>query len=365
MHKQRMEAARAIELTPREKKSRKRNRKKQKLQDKSPETVTSTVATSVVHDDSNSNYSFSEFYQQPKQSVEVFKSPESVNESSETSFEKAIKAVKETIAEKETTKMVKNPFAVKLPEFIPLSNDENIPRPVQIEHEPEVVGEAKMMMTNDHSKLLMNKKGQNFLSDLQSRLEVTAIFKWDGTGNSLIISGVPSNQSMFHLEVREYLFRTELAQYEKILETSTNLPKNKVRIVHVLKENLQLMNRLKTFAVKSTLDTMISAEKTMDFKKTLKCRKALNIAFVGHAELCEGAQHVGALRRILFLLEKELTQGKFEISAEMREEITMHMKPIFSHHDYGDYKKLFSQYSKIMKQRQKNKGKLLPNPILN
>jgi hypothetical protein len=179
-------------------------------------------------------------------SENVFKSPESP----ETSFEKAIKAVTQTIVGMEPTKLVKNPFAVKLPEFIPLSSDENIPRPVQIERTPEVIGDAKLMITNDHSKLLMNKKGRTFLSDLQSRLKIIAQFKWDRIGNSLIITGIPSNQSMFHLEVREYLFRMELMQYEKILEKSSNLPKNKVCIVHVLKKNLQLMNRLKTFAVK-------------------------------------------------------------------------------------------------------------------
>lgn len=318
--------------------------------------MTSTVVTNA-HDDSNSNYSFSEFYQEPEN---VFKSPE-------TSFEKAIKAVTEKIAEKEIHQLVKNPFAVTLPEFIPLtsSEKENPLRPVQIERVPEVVSEARMMMTNDHSKLLMKETGQSFLADLQSRLEIAAEFKWDGSGNSLIITGVPSSQSLFHLEVREYLFRMELARYEKILEKSSNLPKNKIQIVHVLKENLQVMNRLKTFAVKNMLDSMLSAEKMMDFKKLVKCRKSLNIAFIGHAELCEGAQHVGSLRRILFTLEKELSQGKIEIAAEVREEIMLHMKPIFSHHNYGDYKKLFAQYAKIMRQRQKNKGKLLPNPILN
>jgi hypothetical protein len=334
-HNQRLVEAAAIEA-PRDKKQKKRRRKKAKL-DESVET----------QEDSNSNYSFSEFYQPES----VFKSPEASD---------ATKAVTEPVA-----KLVKNPFAEKLPDFIPLSNDENVPRPVPILREPEIVSDARMMMTNEHSKLLMQQKGQIFLSDLQNRLEIVAQFKWDNNGNSLILTGVPSNQSLFHLEVREFLFRLELAQYEKVLENSSNLPKNKVRIVHLMKENLQQMSRLNTYAVKNTLSMMMSAERAMDFKKTLKCRKSLNIAFVGNAELCDGGQHVGALRRILFILEKELAAGKLEITADLRDEISGHMKAIFSHHDYGDYKKLFNQYAKIMKQRQKSKGKLLPNPILN
>ena len=385
----------AIEASTKEKKMKKKRKRDRESVEKLEEssgtlqisvasngdrTITSTdTSTTEVHDhDSNSNYSFSEFYaaqQQQQQSAkekdnEVFKSPNNVAESS---FDKAIKAVKENhqeseinVQQEEEIKFVPNPFAVnalQLADYIPLGNNENAPRTIQIEREPEVPCEARMMLTKEHFLMLTNEKGQNFLYDLQNRLNVVAEFKWDNTGNSLLITGIPSDQSTFHLEVREYLYQLELMRHERIMEVSSQLPKNKVSIVSFLKINLQSINKLKFFSAKRTLDTMMYAEKQLDHKKTLKCRKTLNIAFVGAGELCDGGQHIGALRRILFILEKEIAQGKFDVNQQLREEITFHMKPIFSTMNHGDYRNLFSQYSKVMKQRQKKN--LLYNPILN
>lgn len=391
LHKKRQEEAQAlpaIEMTKEKKTKKKRKRDRNKV-DETPaglkisltsnggRTVTSTNSQDVTNDnendhDSNSNYSFSEFYtpqhQQSNkvQENEVFKSPNNVRESS---FEREIKAVVEDsqpgeISEEPT--LVPNPFAVNsapLADFIPLGDDENTPRPVIIEREPEVDCEARMLLSKEQFLMLTSEKGQNFLYDLQNRLNISSEFRWDNTGNSLLITGIPSNQSMFHLEVREYLYQVELLRHEKIMEISSQLPKNKASIISFLKVNLQSINKLKFFAAKKTLDTMISAEKLLDHKKTLKCRKTLNIAFIGAGELCDGGQHIGALRRILYTLEKELVQGNLDMSPQLREEIMLHMKPIFSTMNHGDYRNLFTQYSKVMKQRQKKN--LLWNPILN
>lgn len=342
------------------------------------ETVTSTTTSSAKspstdhHDDSNSNYSFSEFYVPPQEATsshteEVFKSPGRI----ENPFEKAIRAVRVASKKEETapepTKMVFNPFATNsapLADFIPLSNDENVPT-VMIERNVEVIGDARVMLTKDHFRYLSTEKGQNFLYELQNSINVVTQFKWDNTGNSLIITGTPSNQSLCHAEVRNYLFRVDLEHLEKQMEATTQVPKLKPKIVNFLKVNLQslpMVNKLSTSSAKKMLDNMLMAEKVLDHKKTLKCRRSLNIMFIGNAELGNGGQHIGALRRILFMLEKDLEKGKHTMSMELREEIIMHMKPIFSTMDHGDYKKLFSQYSKVMKQRS-NKN-LLPNPII-
>lgn len=166
---------------------------------------------------------------------------------------------------------------------------------------------------------------------------------------------------MFHLEIREYLYRIELDHHEKVMEVSSQLPKLKSRIVGFLKHNLYSVSKLKTFTVKKALDTMVQAEKTFDHKKALKARKTLNIAFIGDAELAGGGAHIGELRRIVCTLEKEINEGKLDISPEMRDEITEHMKPIFSTMNHGDYRQLFQQYSKAMNKRKKQK--LVYNPI--
>lgn len=342
------------------------------------ETATSTATSSAKspatehHDDSNSNYSFSEFYVPPQEATsshadEVFKSPGLV----ENSFEKAIKAVRVASKEEtapEPTKLVVNPFATNfapLADFIPLGNDENVPT-VIIERNLEVVGDARVMLTKDHFRYLSAEKGQNFLFELQNSINVVTQFKWDNTGNSLIITGTPSNQSLCHAEVRNYLFRVDLEHHEKQMEATSQVPKLKPKIVNFLKvnlQNLQMVSKLSIFSAKKMLDNMLAAEKVLNHKKTLRCRRSLNIMFIGIAELANGGQHIGALRRILFMLEKDLEKGKHNMSMELREEIIMHMKPIFSTMDHGDYKKLFNQYSKVMKQRATNKNLLL-NPVV-
>lgn len=313
----------------------------------------------VVHEDSNSNYSFSEFYvppKEPEKADNLFKSPGDV--------ESSPKAVVE--AQPEPKSLVLNPFATNsapLADFIPLSNVENVP--VRIEREPEVVADARVLLTKDHFRHLSTEKGQNFLYELNGSLNVVTQFKWDNTGNSLIITGTPTNQSMCHAEVRNFLFRFDLEHYEKVMESSSQVPKTKSKIVNFLKVHLQnilVVNKLSTFNVKKTLDNMLAAEKILDHKKTLRCRKSLNIMFIGLAELGDGGQHVGALRKILFVLEKELEKGQLTINSALREEIISHMKPIFSTMDHGDYKKLFQQFSKVMKQR--SGKRLLPNPVI-
>lgn len=319
--------------------------------------------TSEFHDDSNSNYSFSEFYKQTHpqsvDSTDVFKSPGDIDEAS------IVQSPPEPEESLVQPRFVKNPFAVALPEFIPLSNEDNAednaPLETQIVREPEKSCEAKVLLSKENFLLLKNESGQNFLYDLQSRLEVDIEFQWNSSGNFLNITGLPSNQSMFHLEVREYLFRAAIVRHAKLIENTSQLPKAKASIICFIKANLGLLNKLKIFAVKQVLEAMFHAEKMMDHKKALKCRKNLNIAFIGNAELENGGEHVGALRRIVRSLEKEMAQGKVEISQQLREEIKQHMKPIFSTMDHGDYRNLFNQYSKIMKQRKKQN--LLQNPI--
>lgn len=383
LHKQKEEEARkqasalpAIEA-PKDKKARKKLKRAAKRQaenqlkistnsDGSRTVTCSEVSTtSEHHDDSNSNYSFSEFYKQMHPESfdlgNVFKSPEVIDEvSTEVAQEKLVEVpVEESSVQ---PRFVKNPFAVALPEFIPLtSSAENVPHQTQIVCQPEVMSEAKVLLSKENFLLLKNEKGQNFIYDLQNRLEVSSEFQWNSTGNFLSITGLPSNQSMFHLEVREYLFRAAVVRQEKLIESQYQIPKTKASIICFLKSNLGSLNKLKINTVKQILDGMFLAEKRFDHKKALKCRKNLNIAFIGNAELADGREHVGALRRIVRLLEKEMALGKIEISQQLREEIKQHMKPIFSTMDHGDYRNLFHQYSKIMKQRKKQN--LFQNPI--
>lgn len=397
MHQKRqLVALPSTESTPRDKKSKKNKKRDAKAADLVPtdellqisvssdgnRSIISKKSPAELHEDSNSNYSFSDFFHDPN---EVFKSPEAgTSVRSSLSSEPSPPS-----AAKENSNFVVNPFAKKLPEYIPLTttskanNDIHIqtinnvsnqnnqlvaPKgnqsKVQIVREPEIACDARMLLTKEHFLLLSNKLGQKFIADLQERHKVVTVFCVDGTsGNSLVLTGCPSDQSLFHLEIREFLYKVEVEKHEAVLRASTQVPKTRPRVVNFLKVNLQSITKMKVFGVRKILEAMLEAEKNLDHKRVLKCRKTLNIAFIGDAELGDGGIHVGALRRILHSLEKERNQGKVDISANLRDEIQEHMQPIFGTTNHGDYSKLFHQYSKVMKQRQKKN--LLINPILN
>lgn len=360
--------------------------------------VASKGTPPMAHDDSNSNYSFSDFFKQPHSSTdEMFKSPDNIADTStkddlspgSTPTATVVSGVNIDVTPqaKTTPTLVVNPFATKLPEFIPLDSPidnclqiaenrqlvtennqrlhtlESTSRKIEILRTPETSESARVYLSKDHHHFLSNRNGIKFLQVLQERLNVTANFKWDNTGNSLFITGMPSDQSLFHLEIREFLYKHEVDRHEALLRTSSQVPKTKERIINFLKANLQSITKQKVFGVKKTLEAMTLAEKSMDYKKVLKCRKSLNIAFIGDAELDEGDHHVGMLRRILFVLEKDVAQGNLEINAEQREEIMSHMNPIFSTMNHGNYEKLFQQYLKVINKRKKKH--LVPNPILN
>lgn len=405
LHKQRQEIAAQTPVTPAIKMSKKQRAQEKKLKrlakrnaektgtlqvSCSPEgnrTVTSTqvaTSTSEVHDDSNSNYSFSEFYQPQKPSSsesQIFKSPNNV---ADNLFGKSLQAAfgnENVVSEdpkqelQEIHKLVKNPFAKNLAplgDFIPLNNDENrpqtvaLPQPVtEIQREIETVSEATIMLRKDHFMLLNTEKGKHFLTEIMSRFNIVSQFKWDNTGNSLMITGFPADQSMFHVEVREFLFRSELDRSQKSLETSMAIPKSKIKLVNYLRTNLQSLRpkRSAKKVAKQMVEHLSQAEQRKDCKNALKWRKSLNVILIGYGELRQGGEHIGALRKILVTLEKEIKREDLDVNANLRKEIVWHMKPIFSSMNHGDYRELYREFLNHMQQRKKQN--LLPNPIIN
>jgi len=342
-----------------------------------PSTSQQTEIVAHSHDDSNSNYSFSEFYKEQeakeKANAALFKEPANVENSHNKTPIESVTITDESLNESNENlpddaeslpNLVKNPFASNavqpLPDFIPLSN-ENI-KPVQIQQTQEVRGNARVMLSKEHCSILMLPKSRDFLNDLTVRLNMVMEFKWDNTGNSLQITGLPSDQTMFHAEIREYLFNFEMIKCEKAMETSSQLPKNKARIIGFIKTNLKSASKQNLFSARRQMQILLDAERSFNFKKVLKCRKSLNIIFMGHGELGDGGSHLGALRKILFELEKELRNGDIRITNELRLEISNHMKYIFSTMNHGDYKDLLKQYTNALRNRQK-KPNLVPNPI--
>ncbi|CAO1369508.1 unnamed protein product [Diamesa hyperborea] len=362
------------------------------------------------HDDSNSNYSFTEFYAREQLKLAAQKSPEEtsffktpadrkspgrsqvqieetpavaenstiieINDSIEEEVIEEINnqeiapepsgSLREFVDPTETEnapfKFVKNPFAQVdlLPEFISIMEKKENRKSVEIIREPELKSNARVLLTKDHCKILLAEKGQDFLNKQQSSNNIKMEFKWDKNGNFLDITGFPSDQSIFHCEMREFLYRVELENYEKQVEMSSQVPKGKDKIISYIKSNLGLVgkkNELKIFVAKKILIEMLEAEKSFNFRKALKCRKTLNVTFMGVGGLCEGKDHLISLRKILVDLEKE----KILVSNGLRDEIMGHIKYIFSTINHGNYTKLLEDYGEFLTQK-RQKSRLLPNP---
>lgn len=297
------------------------------------ETVTS-------HDDSNSNYSFSDYYKSHNESDYIEFSGRNRHQLQSTSVN--ISAINDT-----------------LPEFISLGSDQNAIENINIKDCKQIC-DAKLILSKEHATVLMSRKGQDFLYDLGNHFDIITQFKWDAKGNSLLMTGLSSNQLSFRCEVREFIYRHEVTEYEKQIEISTQIPKVTFRIASLLKSNLQSIKNFSIKETKQTLDKFIAAENTLDHKKTIKYRKMLNVAFIGYAELNNGSFHLNELRKILSELEKDIQQGNGNIGTNenLRNEISTHFKYIFSAINHGDYKKMFVEFKKVIQQRQNRRNQI-------
>lgn len=325
------------------KKKVKKNENKDKSTGKLGESSKTKMSTNVHHhDDSNSNYSFSEFYKP----------------NSELNNENQI------ISDRN------NPQP--LSDYVPLvstnRNTENTNNQlVAVNDSQQKVCDAKVLLTKEHASILMSPKGQNALFDLGERFKVVSQFKFDSMGNSIWLTGLPFNQLMFHNEMKDLIYKIETDEYERMIEKTTQIPKIIGRTVSFLKSNFSSIKNSGIRETKQLLDKFTIAEKTHNHRKAVKCRKALNIIFIGHAELGDGAKHISELKRILIGLEKEIEQGNADaqVDPKLRNQISVHIRYIFSAVDhsslYGDYRKMFEEYRKVLMKRQNSKNLLSNN----
>jgi hypothetical protein len=281
---------------------------------------------SVTLDDSNSNYSFSDFY------VDRNARPNDENQNQNALL----------------------PSNSIVPDFIPLHNNNRLSSPIERISNRQIISDAKIMLTKEHATFLMTKDGQNFVVDLGTQFNITSQFNWDSAGNSLVIKGLMKNQEKFHSQIRTFLYKFEIEEQMNKLLKSTQAPRIRLQLINYIQTNLKMIRKVPIKEARKNLNMLISAEREMDYKKTLKFRKCLNIIFMGYMQLREGAFHVGELKKILDEQKKEVSNGKGEISIDqrLRDEINNHIRYIFSSIDHGDYNELFRDFQKTVHERQ-------------
>lgn len=173
--------------------------------------------------DEDSNYSFSEHF-------------DSKNSSSPSTLD-SVESDKSPVTESDA-----------LPDFIPLNNeneeekyleetascfvegtDEEDDAPTRKEDSnPSVPSEAKLYLSNFHSKYLLSPEGQKFLIQMSDKHNIKAKMNFTSVGYMLILFGIQSNQDDFHTELLVEFKNISTKSNRAVYHNSTQMPKKTV-----------------------------------------------------------------------------------------------------------------------------------------
>lgn len=296
-----------------------------------------STASSGAHNDSDSNYSFSEYFnQQPATS--------------------------------------KPSESTALPDFIPIDSDNTdgdrdndsltpnddddemlTPSPIDVttaaaaaNDDAGQYSEAKIYLSKDHSKYLMTRNGTAFLNETYNKHGVKLRMEWCSIGNILIVCGRPTAQDNFHADLLAYCTRTE-DEMRKKQEISQQVPKNRQTLIRFIKDQITQLER-PLGNVRDCFQRLLDAEKQRSKAGTRnadKARKTLNMILLGQTGLRDGAMHLTALQSNLRCLVE--TETKDLISSVFRNEVFQHFKYIFSSVSHDNYAEMVRDYEAMRK----------------
>lgn len=287
------------------------------------------------HNDSDSNYSFSEYFNPP------------------------LEPAAESDAE---------PSA--LPDFIPIDSsmaddvdtesndneDDDILTPTQIDataaaaadDDPSRYSEARIYLSKDHSKYLLTRGGAAFLSETYAKHGVKIRMEWSSIGNILFVIGRPTAQDSFHTELLAYCTKAA-ADVRKKQEISQQVPKNRQTLIRFIKEQIAQLER-PLGNVRECFQRLLAAEQQKSKtgnRNADRARKTLNMMLLGQTGLRDGAMHLTALQSNLRCLVE--TETKELISTVFRNEVFQHFKYIFSSVSHDNYGEMVREYEVMRK----------------
>lgn len=287
---------------------------------------TMSAADSTANGDSDSNYSFSDYY--------VANQAQRRNEPSTSA-------------------------SVALPDFIPLSggNEANeqfkeTASPPDADHSsiaPISRDEAKVFLSGDHCKYLLTGTGHNFLKDKEVKHDVTIKLEWSNFGNVLCITGTRRSQDNFRTDLVAFLANID----KKIKSRSeVQIPKNRVQLIkhvtNIIRElhGLSMSNNI--FELYHSMQRYEKPNTKASNRKAERCRRFLNMALFGVYGFRDGAKHLQALQQNL----RELRCSRdINISVQFRQTINEHLNYIFSSHSHENYADLIDLYGQMKRSK--------------
>lgn len=235
----------------------------------------------------------------------------------------------------------------------------------------DVKCEAKIFLTKDHSKYLLTKSGNAFLTETFTRHNVIVRMEWRNIGNILIVHGTTRSQDSFHADLIRYCSQAE-KEIRKRHEISQQVPKSRQALIRFIKDQLQTLERdqgkVKDHFIKMRLNERQNSK--AGTKRADQARRSLNIILLGQTGLRDGAMHLNALQSNLrCLLEKGNGGGSDEssanetISTTFRNEVFQHFRYIFSSVEHTDYAHLINEYEAMRRNKQLPKLNLDPSLV--
>lgn len=212
----------------------------------------------------------------------------------------------------------------------------------------EIPCEAKIYLTNFHTKYLLSPPGSQFLLNISRANKLKARLDFTSVGYVLVIFGLISNQAKFQKELLLKYRDLEDEKHQRMALSSVNIPKRNFVLIKFLRSNItqlmsslgdanRLLKRLQFLERQQTKSALKLAEKT---------RKSLNMILVGQAGLQDGTMHLNKLLSSLKTLLKDEPDAL--VPGELRSAIIDHWKVIFSGYRHDNYQQLVETYNTLV-----------------
>ncbi|KAI9587985.1 uncharacterized protein LOC119631700 [Glossina fuscipes] len=206
--------------------------------------------------------------------------------------------------------------------------------------------EAKIYLTRFHSKYLLSPKGHKFLIKTSEECGLKARLDWTSVGHVLIIFGFPAAQDKFHAKLLD-IFRKHFETMQ--LQKFQNVPKRTDGLIRFLRGNIkQLLTNLGSAeSLLRRVETYEKRQTKQAYKIAEKARRSLNMILLGQAGLANGGNH---LDKLLMNLKSLIDNHSAEDLApsELRTEITEHWLPIFTSYRHSNYQEMVETYNKLI-----------------
>lgn len=301
---------------------------------------------------SDSNYSFSDFFEKEKQLNEAAHGGEGaasqlVSVPKETVAD-AVAAVAEdfiSIDSPSSTTTGAAAVAVAVPVRVVGKDEGSNITQVSSSLQPtqgspkQATSEARIYLTKEHSKVLINQKGSEFLRQMSEKFSIRVRLEWQSVGNLLTVSGSEQNQSAFHAQLTAFLNQVDA---DNLYSLDDRLPVKRDRFILAINVSIGRLND----CLGNGYDLLRRIGRGYNGKKGKKeadkARRHLNMMLFGQAGLRDGKRRLDALKQSLLELKRDKTATGLD--SRIREEMEENHRYIFSAMAHDNYPDLLKRY---------------------